>query len=155
MRNKVLIVTVVASILVVGLFGTPQVEAQSELDRHLVLFNGSAIPRGFTSDVEALGGSVVFSHKVGIAIVDGLTDDAAAQIGASNKVSAIQRNETFYLDPIMGGAVEAAGDAVPLSPGDPTTAARYARQWNMRAIEADAAWAADRLASGSSTRSIE
>jgi subtilisin family serine protease len=154
MRNKVLIFTVVASIIFIGLLGTPQVEAQPELDRHLVLFNGSAIPKGFTSDVEALGGSVVFTHKVGIAIVEGLTDDAAAQIGASNKVSAIQPNETFYLDPITDGGVEAVGDPVPESPTDPTTAHFFPRQWNMRTIEADTAWAAGRLGSPSVTLAI-
>jgi subtilisin family serine protease len=47
-----------------------------------------------------------------------------------------------------------AVDAAPQSPSDPTSAARYSWQWNMRAIDADDAWAAGRLGSPDVTIAI-
>ena len=154
MRDRVLVLAAIAFVLAAGVFGAPEATAQTELDRHLVLFKGNDVPKGFTDDVEALGGSVIFSHKVGFAVVEGLTDEAAEEIGANNKVSMIERDPAIPLDPVINGSFEAVGDSVPQSPLFPETAYFYPRQWNMRAIEADAAWAAGRLGSPDVTVAI-
>ncbi len=107
MKSRVFVLTAIAFVLAAGVFGTPEATAQTGLDRHLVLFKGNGVPKGFTEDVEALGGSVVFTHKVGIGIVQGLTDEAAAELGANKKVSAVEPDVAFPLDPGIGGNLEA------------------------------------------------
>ncbi|MEJ2540292.1 MAG: S8 family serine peptidase, partial [Gemmatimonadota bacterium] len=62
-----------------------------------------------------------------------------------------QADEWFAIDAGIAGDPAAARIA---SPDDPTTAVRYSRQWNMRAIAADEAWAAGRLGSPDVTVAI-
>ncbi len=154
MRNRVLVLAAIAFVLAAGLYSTPEATAQTGLDRHLVLFKGNSVPKGFTEDVEALGGNVIFTHKVGFAVVEGLTDDAATEIGANKKVNMIERDPAIPLDPVINENFEAVGASVPQSPMLPETAYFYPRQWNMRAIEADTAWAAGRLGSSDVTVAI-
>lgn len=123
-------------------------------DQYLVMFRGRGVPRGFTARVEGLGGTVMFSHDIGIAAVSGLTPRAAARLGNFRNVSDIQQDDVFQLDMITDQDVAAVGSDGVQSPGDPTTAVFYARQWNMRAIAADAAWAAGRLGSPAVTLAI-
>jgi subtilisin family serine protease len=136
------VVTVIAIIIVAGALAAPPAGAA---ERHLVLFKSAAVPAGFAGEVAALGGELVFSHRVGVAIVEGLSGQAASRLAANPAISRVESNRTFFIGPNLGG-VEAAAGAVE-SPSDPTAAARYPRQWNMRAIGADAAWAAGRLGS--------
>jgi subtilisin family serine protease len=123
-------------------------------DQYLVMFTGRGVPRGFAARVEDLGGTVMFSHRVGIATVSGLTPRAAARLGNYRNVSDIQQDDVFQLDMITNEDIVAVGSGGVQSPGDPTTAFFYARQWNMRAIAADAAWAAGRLGSPAVTLAI-
>lgn len=120
-------------------------------DQHLVMFKGSASK--LAQKVYDLGGDVVYSHRVGFAVVSGLSDEGASTLAASKKVLDVQPDSTFDLDPIFSGDAVAVGDAT-ASPLDPTTAGRYPWQWNMRAISADAAWAAGRLGSPAVTVAI-
>jgi subtilisin family serine protease len=122
-------------------------------DQYLVMFRGKGVPSGFARDVEKLGGNVVFSHDVGIAVVNGLDEAGAGALGGKKYVSEIQMDEAFDLDPMWDASNVVLADAIG-SPDDPTTAARYARQWNMRAIDADDAWAAGRLGSPNVTIAI-
>lgn len=122
--------------------------------QHVVVFKGSGIPAGFAAQVAALGGTVTFAHgEVGFAIVGGLGDAAASQVGALGGVSAVQADEVFQLES-TGAAAEAGLDLVAASQADPATAARYGFQWNMRLINADDAWAAGKLGSPSVTVAI-
>jgi subtilisin family serine protease len=122
-------------------------------DQYLVMFKGKGVPSGFARDVQKLGGNVVFSHDVGIAVVNGLDEAGAGALGGKKYVSDIQMDEAFDLDPMWDeNSVELADEVG--SPDDPTSASRYARQWNMRAISADAAWAAGRLGSSNVTIAI-
>ncbi len=122
--------------------------------QYLVMFKGQGVPARFAGDVQALGGAVVYSHDVGIALVTGLTAQAAATLGGEKYVSDLAADATFQLDDQTDGVPEAAQSAGVASAGDPTTAAIYARQWNMRAISADATWAAGRLGSPTVTVAI-
>jgi subtilisin family serine protease len=122
--------------------------------QHVVVFKGSGIPAGFAAEVAALGGTVTFAHAgVGFAIVSGLGDGAASQVGRLGGVSGVQADEVFQLES-PGVAADAGLDLVAQSQADPTTAARYAFQWNMRLINADDAWAAGKLGSSSVTVAI-
>jgi subtilisin family serine protease len=112
---------------------------------YLVQAAGAAFPADFAALVKALGGNVSFKHDAaGVAAVKGLTDTAAAQLGKQKGIAAVEADDFTTLDQPASLTVEAAGGSVE-SPSDPTTATRYARQWNMRQIEAPAAWAAGRL----------
>lgn len=128
--------------------------AQSGNGTYLILFHGAGLPNDFAGQVEALGGAVDFTHRVGMAVVSGLTESAAAQLGARADVDTVLGNGTYALDPLLEESAPAPVASFPLSSGDPTTASFYARQWNMRAIGADTAWAAGRLGSPAVTVAI-
>ena len=121
--------------------------------QHVVDFRGIGIPAGFAAQVAALGGTVTYAHAgVGFAVVSGLDDAAASQVGRLAGVSGVQADEVFQLEsPVADGA---GVDLVAQSQADPATAARHAFQWNMRLINADDAWAAGKLGSSSVTVAI-
>ena len=50
-------------------------------DRHVFLMNREAIPAGFAAAVAAAGGEVVRLHdEIGVAVVRGLSDEAAHRV---------------------------------------------------------------------------
>ena len=118
--------------------------------RWLVRLEANGIPRNFAVEVERLGGEVTFAHPVGIAVVVGLDDAAADALTRVSGVAAVDPDVYVTLDETVADVAEAAssGGALELaSPTNPATASRYPRQWHMRAIHADAAWAAGQLGS--------
>lgn len=121
--------------------------AASPIDgSYLVLFKGNGVPAGFASHVAALGGTVIFAHGgAGIGAVAGLTPEAATQLGASSGVAAVEADDMTVLAPMVG-EVEEFGATVE-SPSAPATAAFFPRQWHLRAIGANVAWAAGRRGS--------
>lgn len=122
--------------------------------QHVVVFKGNGIPAGFAAEVAALGGTVTYAHAgVGFAIVSGLGDPAASQVGGLGGVSAVQADEVFQLESTVAAA-DAGFELAAQSQADPTTAARYGFQWNMRLINADDAWAAGKLGSPGVTVAI-
>jgi hypothetical protein len=122
--------------------------------QHVVVFKGNGIPAGFAAEVAALGGTVTYAHAgVGFAIVSGLGDAAAAEVGRLGGVSGVQADELFQVES-TGTVAEAGLDLGGQSQADPATAARYAFQWNMRLINADDAWAAGKLGSPGVTVAI-
>jgi subtilisin family serine protease len=121
--------------------------------QHVVVFKGNGIPAGFAAEVAALGGTVTYAHGgVGFAIVSGLDDAAASQVGRLGGVSGVQADEVFQLESPM--AAGADFDLAAQSQADPAAAARHAFQWNMRLINADDAWAAGKLGSPGVTVAI-
>lgn len=125
----------------------------SESNRHMVLLKGQGVSASFEQDVESLGGTIAFTHKIGIAFVDGLSNDAAAQLGASKGVQEIMANIAIEMGAPSISVSEAAA-AVPASPEDPTTSFFYPRQWHLRAISADYAWSIGRTGSPDITVAI-
>ena len=112
--------------------------------RHLVVFKNSA-PAEFEAQVEALGGTVVLVHRIGVAVVAGLDADGAAALRDEQATSYVIEEGNFRLV-----RPDAVSPPIPLdvqSAEDPTTAILYSRQWNMRQIKADVAWAAGRRGS--------
>jgi subtilisin family serine protease len=137
--------------------GAPALSETAAGGSSLVLFHGSAIPAGFAEQVQAAGGTVAYSHAgVGFALVHGLGEEGVAQIRGLGGVAQVEADTEYDLsapnasDGGMGAEIEAAS----LSQVDPTTAARYVWQWNMRSIGADKAWAAGKLGSRNVTVAI-
>ena len=124
--------------------------------RYVVEFKGNGVPSGFASQVGALGGTVTAAFGgAGIALVSGLSEAAAAQLGGASGVQRVQPDVALQvLEPNEMAGAEAVADAAVESPGNPTTAARYPRQWHLRAIGAQHAWAAGKLGSGGVTVAI-
>jgi subtilisin family serine protease len=125
--------------------------------KHIVTLNGSGIPVGFAARVISLGGTVTASHAgAGYAVVSGLSDDAAAQLAASG-VGDVQPDFAVSLEaPVAAIRADASDVGAPSidSQDAPATAVRFNRQWNMRAINAPAAWAAHKLGSSTVTVAI-
>jgi subtilisin family serine protease len=120
--------------------------------RHIVSFRGQA-PSDFAAQVEAKGGRVLWmSSRSGLAAVRGLTGSAAASFMGKAGIEAIDADETISLEMPRLSAVDAGGVAGVQSADNPAGAVRYPRQWNMRAVQAAAAWAKGFL--GSPTVSI-
>ena len=132
--------------------------SSSETDLKLMLFKNRGIPADFYEQVIALGGSVDFAHDVGIAIVSGLNESAAAIINGRIDVLAIGPDDSFILNPVTVGTIEeAVVDDLDSDSGrtpNPTTAGFYNLQWNMRAIHADEAWEKGRFGSSAVTVAI-
>ncbi len=127
--------------------------------RHVVVFRAATgAPDGFAARVEALGGRVEARlAPVGAAIVVGLSDQNASTLAASPGVQSVEGDGGFVLGARWSEPVETeagiAGASV-ASTAAPQTARLYSYNWNMRAIRADAAWAAGELGSPNVTVAI-
>lgn len=118
--------------------------------RYIVLFAAEGVPADFAERVSKRGGSVEASlDKIGVAVVTGLTDAAAAELAAEADIRNVEPDVVMTLEAAEASADEAT-NAV-LAPADatasPTSAQFYPRQWNMRAVFAPEAWAAGHLGS--------
>jgi subtilisin family serine protease len=117
--------------------------------KHLVVFQGRA-PKDFEQRVAALGGTVTLNHSLGIAVVTGLSDANAPKLRAQTGAAYVEDMPTFQLvDPAAKGQPEltslTAASTSPTSQANPAGAILFADQWNMRQVNAPAAWAAGRL----------
>lgn len=145
MIKKLLLLT-----LLFSLFSVP---ALADTGKHLVMLKGKA--KNFEQTVNDLGGQVVFRHDAtGIAVVEGLDETAAMDLSNSKSVSDVQPDFIIEMPQSALGDVAEAGFDIPSSSDDPAGAGRFSWQWNMRAIDADDAWAAGRLGSEEVTVAI-
>jgi subtilisin family serine protease len=119
----------------------------ADADRsYLVRFRGNGVPNGFAAKVARLGGELIFAHSVGIAAVAGLSEAEAAQLAGVAGVAAVDADAFVTLEaPAIDEPVAAEMDVA--SPTNPAASFFYPRQWNMRAIGANVAWAAGQLGS--------
>lgn len=140
-----------------------------ENPKYIVSLNGSSIPVGFAARVNSLGGTVTSAHPgAGYAVVSGLTEDAASALAASG-FGDVEPDVVVALEAPVGairadasdiGTASAAPDASDIgtpsidSQENPATADSVNRQWNMRLINAPAAWAAHKLGSSTVTVAI-
>ena len=126
----------------------PSMATASQLaeSRFLVVFDRNGAPSDLGGRVSALGG-VVDTHleNIGLAVVTGLTPAGAQELKSVPGIIAVEPDlilsaaadpEDLAIDP---GESDAMAVAVQ-SAAAPTDASFYARQWNLRAIHADAAW---------------
>jgi lantibiotic leader peptide-processing serine protease len=126
----------------------PTVRATAS-NRYVVTFKADAVPSDFADRVAALGATVTASYDgAGIAVVDDLNAVALTQLSAANDIEAVDPDLVFrFIDAPATLATLDATDVSANSTTNPSTAILYAFQWNMRAIRADAAWAAGQLGS--------
>jgi lantibiotic leader peptide-processing serine protease len=109
--------------------------------RHIVSFSGQ-VPADFAPQVRALGGNVLWtSAGSGLATVSGLSGAAAAALAGKQGIQAVDADESIALERPKLSTVDAGPVGGIASNDNPAAAVRYARQWNMRAVQADAAWA--------------
>lgn len=134
--------------------------------RYVVTLQSDSDAATLTADVAALGGVVESSVRgIGIAAVSGLSAADAAALGQRGYVTAVGRDFTISVRPAGNGfeaeetslaetLAEATPEALAESQSEPRKAIAYGRQWNLRAISADRAWAAGRLGSPAVTVAI-
>ena len=117
--------------------------------RHIVSFTGT-VPADFAAQVSALGGKVLWvSSGSGLAAVSGLTGTAPTTLAGRRGIQEVDADAAIPLDiPLIATETAADGGGV-ASNANPAGAVRFARQWNMRAVQADAAWAHGFLGSSS------
>src|SRR5882762_9525716 len=118
-------------------------------NRHIVSFSGS-LPTDFATQVGALGGKVLWvAPGSGLAAVSGLQGSAAATLAGKRGIQAVDADALLSLDmPRLAREATAEAGGVQ-SNAAPAAAVRYPRQWNMRAVQADVAWAHGLLGSSS------
>ncbi|HEX4628094.1 MAG TPA: hypothetical protein VH137_04820, partial [Gemmatimonadales bacterium] len=109
--------------------------------RHIVSFSGS-VPSDFTAQVAALGGTVLWiSGGSGLAAVSGLTPSGVTALAGNRAIQAVDEDVIISLDVPAIATDDAPGAGGVESNAAPAAAVRYPRQWNMRAVQADVAWA--------------
>lgn len=110
-------------------------------DEHLFIF--SKLPKNFETRVRLQGGEVVRTHpEIGLAVVRGLTEPGAAVVGKGGDF-ARDLAPKFVGEPLA--IAETIHVVLPPGPPptddqDPTEAALFPLQWDMRIIDADQAW---------------
>ncbi len=130
---------------------TPATGSAAGTGRHIVSFAG-AVPVGFAKRVHALGGTVLWvSPGSGLAVVSGLTGSTPATLASGRGIQSVDPDAVITLE-VPHTTLDAADAGGVASNADPTGARFFALQWNMRAVQADAAWAHGIL--GSSNVSI-
>ncbi|HEX3533697.1 MAG TPA: S8 family serine peptidase [Gemmatimonadaceae bacterium] len=138
----------------VGLTAAPRTSAISAPSdpasgNYLVRFRGTGIPADFALRVNAVGGQIIFAHAgVGIAAVSGLDRTGADALAAAPSIAAVDADAYTTIDEPMT-ASESVEQSIPTQQANPAGAFLFARQWNMRAISAPAAWAAGNLGKSS------
>ncbi|HJU67767.1 MAG TPA: S8 family serine peptidase [Gemmatimonadaceae bacterium] len=130
---------------------TPALSVSSAAtSRYAVLLRGSSAQ--FTAKITSLGGTLDFLHdRAGVAIVSGMTDAAAAALESSGRAELVIEDFEHQAVPRAVNrqfemlSTEHSIDAA--SQANPATAAWFPRQWHMRAIGANVAWAKGRTGS--------
>jgi len=123
--------------------------------RYLVLFSAEQVPSDFGNRIASLGGSVEASlDGIGVAVATGLTEAAAAELAVSAGVQSVEHDPIVSMEDDSVETAEASTEQFPTDTlvaanetGLPQEAKYYKRQWNMRAVFADQAWAAGYLGS--------
>jgi hypothetical protein len=123
--------------------------------RYIVLAKNSGFKSDFSARVAALGGTVEQLHKgAGIAVVSNLSAAAASALGRFAEVTDVEADADIALDAPVAAKRSSIADPSANSVANPAAAILYGWQWNMRLINANAAWAAGKLGSAAVTVAI-
>lgn len=121
--------------------------------RHILLLSRTP-GEAFAQEVAMLGGRIDWIAG-GLATLSGLDESGRERVSRRSEVRLIVPDVALSLDLPAGALDVVAVDAVQLrAAATPGSSALYARQWNMRAIAADEAWAAGALGSPTVTAFI-
>jgi subtilisin family serine protease len=122
--------------------------ASDAAHRYLVVFKSNSAAAAVTSEINTNGGRLEgLREDIGFAVVSGISADAAGRLRKAAGVTAVEADIEFALEPILETDALEVGDVGIHSPTSPGSAALFARQWNMRQVAANAAWAAGFLGS--------
>ncbi len=155
MRNYALTAASVGPLVVLALLGGPLTPAvvhgweTSPINQYLVEFKGKHLPSDLNARLSMLAGTLVdVAPEVGVAILGNITPEGAGVVASWRDVNDLMPD--VLLDPprAMDRPLISGPPALaPSSAADPTQAAGYPLQWNMRVIGADKAWQAGQLGS--------
>jgi len=109
----------------------------------VVFADETSIPASGLGLISSLGGTTTSRFdSIGVVFVSGLTATALETLAADPSVLGVALDRVLNWLPgvRIGGAIEA--DADPASHRDPTQVPWWFRQWGLRQIQADKAWAA-------------
>jgi subtilisin family serine protease len=109
----------------------------------VVFADETSIPASSLALISSLGGTTTSRFdSIGIAFVSGLSATALETLAGDPSVLGVALDRVLNWLPgvRIGGAIEAAAD--PTSHKDPTQVPWWFRQWGLRQIQADKAWAA-------------
>lgn len=143
-----------------GTPGGPSFSAVSDFapsaGRYLVLLKkGHGSSGALLAALQAGGGRLEgLREDLGFAVVSGLSAEAADRLGRATGVTAVESDIEFSLEQVRETEALFAAEIGLESATAPQTSSQYARQWNMRAIAADAAWAGGFLGSSNVTVAI-
>jgi subtilisin family serine protease len=114
---------------------------------YIVMANGDNFATDFTARVESLGGKVRSLHNgSGLAVVTGLNSLAAQSLSTTPGIAEVDADDIVSLAQPMRAPVDATSKIQASSTRiDPTAAVLFSWQWNMRDINAPAAWAAGKV----------
>jgi hypothetical protein len=136
-------------------FPASHAAVRPSIGRYLVLVNPNGFGSDFADIVASLGGSIEAVHnQTGFAVVSGLSAAGASQLG---KLAGADVEPDVNISLGINGIPQAEADAsnvIAQSVLNPTTAALYSWQWNMRSIKANVAWANGKLGDAGVTVAI-
>jgi lantibiotic leader peptide-processing serine protease len=149
------------AVMMTGATSAIALTEQEQPTKHLFVFNGRA-PADFEVQVTLMGGTVTLNHHLGIAVVTGLDAADAPGLGASVRATYVEEIQQLELIEPAGVShfpeeitAELQGEATGVSSAEnPAGAILFARQWNLRQVNAPAAWASGRLGSPDVTVAI-
>jgi subtilisin family serine protease len=137
--------------------GATGASASAAAGRHIVVSRASnGVPDELARRVSAVGASVEAVYPaIGVVVVVGLTDAAAASLAQAPDIGTVVSDAMITgASPVSREEPVADSDMSVNSPTNPAIASFFPRQWHLRAIGADRAWAAGYLGSPSVTVAI-
>jgi subtilisin family serine protease len=119
-------------------------------NQYLVEFKGNKlVPYDLSTRIAALGGTIVDTFpEIGVVLVAGLTDAAAAALASQSDVNDLTLDERVMPpDELQRQRRQLLSSGAPSVASAPESAIFYPFQWDKRAISADKAWRAGFLGS--------
>jgi lantibiotic leader peptide-processing serine protease len=119
-------------------------------ERYVIVFASPHVPGTFVDQVAAFDGVVErFVAPVGLAVVGGLGDDALRALRARSDILSVEPDAILEaaVELTFGAEAHESSEVGTTSHGGPASAVFFSRQWNLRAIGADVAWAQGHLGS--------
>ncbi|MGH7577939.1 MAG: S8 family serine peptidase [Longimicrobiales bacterium] len=108
---------------------------------HVIVLRSQSSPSSeLLAAIDSAGGRIVSRYdRIGVLIVDGLSDAEAGTLAGRVEIEAASRDEMMQWHPLPE-ALRIENPVLEASAANPAGAFFYEDQWNMRQIQADRAW---------------